>query len=393
MSSLSSPVYSSVPLTDARVRASSAIPWYLWCITLALVCNSIGGPWDISWHRSIGRDSFLNPAHVTIYLSAIFAAISSAYLILTTTFGRSSRFRETSVQVMGLRGPLGAFCAAWGGIAMLTSAPFDNWWHNAYGLDVKIISPPHALVYLGSFAIAWGAFFLLLAHMNRIASVEGESFPAVQRLLLVLGTLILCDQLVFVAQYISSDRQHSLGVYHITSMYVLLLLALFTEAARYRWTATLLSAGYMAFVIAQILIFPLFPKLGPVYNPLTHMVPTYFPLLLTVPGFVLDVVRQRTASWRPGLAAALGGVLAFVTFAAAQWPFAIFLLSPLARNRFFGGQYASYSTRPEVFLHRVFTSPSHGSQLMTGLLIDTVCAGFSVWIGTRMGRWMRGVQR
>ena len=26
---------------------------------------------------------------------------------------------------------------------MLTSAPFDNWWHDAYGLDVKIISPPH----------------------------------------------------------------------------------------------------------------------------------------------------------------------------------------------------------------------------------------------------------
>jgi len=27
---------------------------------------------------------------------------------------------------MGFRGPLGCFIAAWGGIAMLTSAPFDN---------------------------------------------------------------------------------------------------------------------------------------------------------------------------------------------------------------------------------------------------------------------------
>ena len=24
---------------------------------------------------------------------------------------------------------------------MLTSAPFDDWWHNAYGLDVKITQP------------------------------------------------------------------------------------------------------------------------------------------------------------------------------------------------------------------------------------------------------------
>ncbi len=28
---------------------------------------------------------------------------------------------------------------------MITSAPFDDWWHNAYGLDVKILSPPHVV--------------------------------------------------------------------------------------------------------------------------------------------------------------------------------------------------------------------------------------------------------
>jgi len=32
---------------------------------------------------------------------------------------------------------------------MLTSAPFDNWWHNAYGLDVKIVSLPHSILALG----------------------------------------------------------------------------------------------------------------------------------------------------------------------------------------------------------------------------------------------------
>lgn len=26
---------------------------------------------------------------------------------------------------------------------MITSAPFDKWWHNAYGLDTKVVSPPH----------------------------------------------------------------------------------------------------------------------------------------------------------------------------------------------------------------------------------------------------------
>jgi hypothetical protein len=51
---------------------------------------------------------------------------------------------------------LGAFIAGWGDIAMLASAPFDNWWHNAYGLDVKIVSPPHMVLFTGIFAVIVG---------------------------------------------------------------------------------------------------------------------------------------------------------------------------------------------------------------------------------------------
>ncbi len=64
--------------------------------------------------------------------------------------------------MLGFRAPLGAFIAAWGGIAMLTSAPFDNWWHNAYGLDVKIVSLPHTLLILGIRAVGVGMLFLRL---------------------------------------------------------------------------------------------------------------------------------------------------------------------------------------------------------------------------------------
>ena len=65
------------------------------------------------------------------------------------------------MNVLGFRAPLGAFIAAWGGIAMLTSAPFDNWWHAAYGLDVNIVSPPHTLLILGIRAVDIGMLFLL----------------------------------------------------------------------------------------------------------------------------------------------------------------------------------------------------------------------------------------
>ena len=131
----------------------------------------IGIHWDISWHRSIGRDTFWTPAHLVIQFCGVLAGISCGYLILSTTFDGRSPLRDSSVRIWGFRGPLGAFIAAWGGIAMLTSAPFDNWWHNAYGLDVKIISPPHMVLAAGILAVHLGALILILGKMNR---ADGE---------------------------------------------------------------------------------------------------------------------------------------------------------------------------------------------------------------------------
>src|SRR5919205_369587 len=106
------------------------IPWYLWCSALAVTSAYIGGYWDISWHRSIGRDSFWTPPHIAIYACGVLAGLSSAYLIFSATFGPDSPFRSVGVRVWGFTGPIGAFVSAWGGIAMLASAPFDNWCHN-----------------------------------------------------------------------------------------------------------------------------------------------------------------------------------------------------------------------------------------------------------------------
>src|SRR5207248_2698949 len=89
-----------------------------------------------------------------------------AYLILATTFGRTS-LADVSVRVWGFRGPLGAFVAVWGAAAMAISAPFDNWWHAAYGLDVKILSPPHAVLTLGILAVSTGGVLLIVAPLNR----------------------------------------------------------------------------------------------------------------------------------------------------------------------------------------------------------------------------------
>ena len=89
--------------------ARPGIPWYLWCSAFAVTAAYVGGYWDISWHRSIGRDTFWSPPHMAIYACGVLAGLSSGYLILTTTFGRNAPLRDVSVRIWGFVGPLGAF--------------------------------------------------------------------------------------------------------------------------------------------------------------------------------------------------------------------------------------------------------------------------------------------
>src|SRR5277367_3723161 len=161
----------AVEVTRAYDETAS-VPWYVWFGALAVTSASIGGAWDVAWHRSIGRDTFWTPAHMAIQACGVVAAVICAWLVVKCTFFRASPSTPASVSVFGLRAPLGVFLAGWGGVAMLTSAPFDNWWHNAYGLDVKIVSPPHTVLILGIRAIAVGMMFLILAAMNREVTAE-----------------------------------------------------------------------------------------------------------------------------------------------------------------------------------------------------------------------------
>jgi hypothetical protein len=83
-----------------------------------------------------------------------------------------------------------------------------------------------------------------------------------------------------------------------------------------------------------------------VYQQVTHLIPWEFPLLLVVPAFAVDLALQRTDSWRPIARALVIGLGFLGIFVAVQWPFADFLLSPHARNYFFGAGYLGYNTQP-----------------------------------------------
>jgi hypothetical protein len=175
------------------------------------------------------------------------------------------------------------------------------------------------------------------------------------------------------------------------------LLALFWQASRFRWAATTASVIYMLFIVAEILILPLVPaqpKLGPVFFPVTHLVPAKFPVLLVVPALALDLLWQRTREWKPWKLALVSGVVFVAILFAVEWPFANFLLSHASQNRFFGTIYFDYNARPNGYDRmRRFYEPEYGFALVKGLVIACVCAIASTWVGLGFGRWMRGVQR
>ena len=383
------------PLSPAAEKAAH-IPWYLWCSALAVTSVSIGAHWDVSWHRSIGRDTFWTPAHIAIYLCGVLAGIACGYLIFSTTFGRNAEARAGAVHVLGFSGPLGAFLSAWGGVAMLTSAPFDNWWHNAYGLDVKIISPPHTLLVMGIFAVEIGSLFLIMAAMNR-AEGRSELFRPLQGLLLYLAGLMLVLTMFFRMEYTLDGSLHSSGAYIAISIGVPLYYAAVWKAARHRWAATWMTAIYTLFLITTILVLPLFPaepKLGPVYQHVTHFVPPKFPLLLIVPAILLDLLWARIGERNKLLVALASGPVFILSLVAVEWPFASFLMSPASQNRFFATGEHSYgipSWAPDVARH--FANPQHGAVLWQGLAMAMLYSAISAWLGLMLGDWMRKIQR
>ena len=52
------------------MERDGSIPWYIWLSVVGVTSAMIGVHWDISWHRSIGRDTFWTPAHLAIQFAA-----------------------------------------------------------------------------------------------------------------------------------------------------------------------------------------------------------------------------------------------------------------------------------------------------------------------------------
>ena len=384
-------------LAPPRERTRPASLWHAYTVVVGAACVMVGVYWDISWHMSIGRDTFWTPAHLLIQAGGLIAGISSGYVALSTTFRGSEDERNASVSFWGFRAPLGAWICIWGCGAMLTSAPFDNWWHNAYGLDVRIISPPHTVLAVGIFSIVVGALLLTLAQQNRAT-------PELRRTLawVLAGTagLFIMNFSLFLTEYSERRMMHSAFFYQLTAAVFPFALAAMGRAIKLRWAATAAALFYTAIMLVLMWIiqgFPATPKLGPIYQHVTHMVALSFPLLIVAPAVCFDLVMQRFDGrlGTPSLAVVLG-VVFVLTIIAVEWPFASFLVhSPLARGRLFNADNFVYWMPPRYeALTRRFDPPAPGAwPFPMHVLIAMAIASVSAAVGLRRGRWMSRVRR
>ena len=93
---------------DSVSTQADSIPWYIWAgVICASPPRTIGGAWDVSWHRTIGRDTSWTPAHMAIYACGLLAGIIGMWFIVKCTFLRDPELLAGSVNVFGLRAPLG----------------------------------------------------------------------------------------------------------------------------------------------------------------------------------------------------------------------------------------------------------------------------------------------
>ncbi|MFQ5918942.1 MAG: hypothetical protein ACE5I4_02700 [Thermoplasmata archaeon] len=101
-----------------------------------------GGIWDVSWHILGIVETFFTPPHLVLYTGiglVLFAAVVGIYVRFRGfARGAADRFLLT-----------GLLIALVGGGLQVAAGPFDFWWHENFGFDPFLFTPPHAILIVG----------------------------------------------------------------------------------------------------------------------------------------------------------------------------------------------------------------------------------------------------
>lgn len=214
-------------------------------------------------------------------------------------------------------------------------------------------------------------------------------------LITMIGTVMQEDASV-------GNHMHGAKFYEITAWVIPLFLVGLSRASHLKWPATTITAIYSAITLVMswiLQLFPATPKLAPIYNAVTHMVPPAFPLLIIVPAFAVDLLMRRFGRKNDWKLAVSIGVTWVVVMVAVHWFWAEFLLSPAARNFVIGADQWSYTDRLGEWRYQYWTLDRDASGKWSPLifaqgigfamLLGTVSSRISLFLGSAMSKVKR----
>ncbi|MGQ0797256.1 MAG: hypothetical protein ACT4OI_05275 [Methanobacteriota archaeon] len=119
-----------------------------------------GGYWDISWHVLGIVETFFTPPHAILYAGILLAGLAGVAGLAM----RVAAFRADPVRRRLLTG---LHVAVVGTAIQAAAGPADFWWHERFGFDPFLFTPPHALliggIVLSTLGVAIGSARLLQA--------------------------------------------------------------------------------------------------------------------------------------------------------------------------------------------------------------------------------------
>ncbi|MGH2706879.1 MAG: hypothetical protein ACRDJF_02905 [Actinomycetota bacterium] len=180
---------------------------------LALLIAVIGFYWDVAWHVDLGRDQqVFTPSHVMILVGL--GGLNFAALI-ATVFANIEK-APVGFSRSGVRIPYTAVLLSLMGYGAVASFPLDVLWHNAYGLDLTLWSPPHLQLLSGG-AFATFACWLMIAEGRRHAT----SIPRPTRLGRVIHITTLGAMLVGMTTF---EAEFDFGLSGYQALYLPILI-------------------------------------------------------------------------------------------------------------------------------------------------------------------------
>ena len=308
-----------VDLAERRLRRAGA-----WLLLFLVMQAELGLAWDRNWHDTIGRDSFWIPPHIMMYTGIGAAGLIALTVVLVDTLRYYSKaFRvddDSTVRILWIfHAPFGFIVLGFGALIDLVAAPFDNWWHSLYGIDVTLWSPFHLMGTLGGLIEGLGIIYIFASEVAIERRDERSPRRFLGLSLLEWGTLtIFAGFMELILPTLTAFDTLSLGTWHILTYP--LPLALLAGACllgvvnftRKPGSATLtalllwmLAVGTQAFVPWALRSFVAvfgfrfrFAGFVPVFNILLALLPLLFLIAaLIVDGFVY---LQRRRGWSMG---------------------------------------------------------------------------------------------